>query len=101
MKNKFTRLLIVPMALTFMSGAASCGGSSDSITVWTFSTELKNIVSSYYTPDTGNKATVVVKSSVTQIQSELANAIHAGNGIPDVIALEAAVVADFTSMSST
>ena len=70
--------------------------SNKKITIWTFSDELQEIVDTYY----GRKANVIIKGSVSQIQSDLKNAQESGRGIPDIVALEAAVVADFTSKTA-
>lgn len=80
-------------AMSLLSGC----GKSDKVQVWTFSNELKEIVKNYYGED---KVNVVIKSNVTQVRDDLKNAIKSQKGIPDIVALEAAVVADFTSKSS-
>lgn len=78
------------MAATSLVG---CGKSKDTITIWTFSDELQEIADDYY----DGRANVIIKGSVSQIQTDLMNATKSGRGIPDIVALEAAVVADFTS----
>jgi hypothetical protein len=85
--------------LALSIGAASfLGGCGDNrVELWTFSNELKEIVKNYYGED---KVNVVIKPNVTQVRQDLANAIKNQKGIPDIVALEAAVVADFTSKSS-
>lgn len=90
--------LIPVLALTLGSATllSGCNSGGDKITIWTFSNELKQIVNKYY----GGNANVVIKSSVTEVQQNLVDAIDAGRNIPDVVALEAAVIADFTSKSS-
>lgn len=85
-------------ALTFLAafsigGMTGCRSSKNRITIWTFSDELQEIADTYYD---GN-ANVIIKGSVAQIQTDLMNAKKSGRGIPDIVALEAAVVADFTS----
>ena len=90
-------LLTTILSLGLLSSLTGCNKSSGGkVTVWTFSNELKEIVKNYYKKD----VTVVIKSSVTQVKDELANAQKSGKKIPDVVALEAAVVADFTSKDS-
>lgn len=90
-------LLTAILSVGLLSSLSGCGNSSGGkVTVWTFSNELKEIVKNYYKKD----VTVVIKSSVTQVKDELANAQKSGKKIPDVVALEAAVIADFTSKSS-
>ena len=94
-KSKFLLFLTLPLlSLTTLSG---CAGGSETITAWTFSSELKEIADNYYLKDTGKKVKVVIKSTVTQVQSDLDNALRSGKNIPDIVALEAAVIADFTS----
>ena len=86
------------LSLLSVTALASCGGGNgEKIVVWTFSNELKEIVKNYYGED---KATVQVKASVTQVKDDLSNAQKSGKKIPDVVALEAAVIADYTSKSS-
>ena len=92
---KLKNLLVVStlgvMAATSLVG---CGSKSKgTITIWTFSDELQEIADDYY----DGRANVIIKGSVSQIQTDLMNATKSGRGIPDVVALEAAVVADFTS----
>ena len=89
-------LTLAGLSLGAATMLAGCGGSSDKIEIWTFSNELKDIVKQYY----DGKANVSVKSSVTQVQQDLTNSIKSGKGIPDIVALEAAVIADFTSKSA-
>ena len=75
------------------SGGISKDASKPEITIWTFSDELQEIADNYYT----GYANVIIKGSVSQIQTDLMNARKSKRGIPDIVALEAAVVADFTS----
>ena len=91
-------LLTAVLSLGLLASLSGCkSGGGDSVTVWTFSNELKEIVKNYY----NNKGVKVqIKSSVTQVKDDLANAQKSGKSIPDIVALEAAVVADFTSKSS-
>lgn len=88
-------LTVLGLGIGSMTMLGGCS-SGDELEIWTFSDELMEICDTYYK----GKANVVIKSSVTQIQSDLINSIEAGKGIPDVIALEAAVVADFTAKTA-
>ena len=89
-------LTLLGLGLGMSTLLSGCFGGGDQIEVWTFSDELMEICDTYYQ----GKANVSIKTSVTQIQTDLVNAIRSGNGIPDVVALEAAVVADFTSKTA-
>ena len=89
---KLKTLFLLP-ALSLLSTSLMTGCSKKGLTIWTFSDELQDIVDNYY----HGKANVIIKGSVTQIQDDLANAQQSGRGVPDIIALEAAIVADFTS----
>ena len=82
-------------ALAILSNTAlvGCSSGNKGIIIWTFSDELQEIADNYYS----GKANVIIKGSVSQIQTDLMNAKKSGRGIPDIVALEAAVVADFTS----
>lgn len=100
--KKLTKLpLLLAVPLLAAGALTSCAtGGGDQIVAWTFSTELKEIADNYYTRETGKKVKVVIKSTVTQVQNDLDNALRSGKNIPDIIALEAAVIADFTSKNS-
>ena len=91
------------MILTLIPGILTgCGKSNDNdLVVWTFSTELKEIAEKYYSKETNKKVKVTIKSSVTAIKTDLRNAINRGKDLPDVVALEAAVIADFTNTTSS
>ena len=60
-------LLTLMCASTAMLAGCNQGNK---ITIWTFSDELQEIVDTYY----GRKANVIIKGSVSQIQSDLKNA---------------------------
>ncbi|MCR4562559.1 MAG: ABC transporter substrate-binding protein [Bacilli bacterium] len=96
MSHKHLKPLLGLTLLAGLLGAAGCTSSDAELVVWTFSTELKEIADNYYTKETGKKVKIVNKGNVTQIKTDLTNAIKRGKNIPDVIALEAAVVANFT-----
>lgn len=101
MKNSKKLLLLPALAMLSASTFSMAGcGSQDAIVVWTFSDELYRIAKEIYTPNTGNKVVVQLKSGVAQVQTQLANACKDGVGVPDVVALEAAVVADFATETS-
>lgn len=89
----------IGLSLLAITSLAGCNKKTETLTVWTFSNELKDIADQYYTKATGQKVKVSIKSSVTQIKTDLRNAVNRGKNIPDVVALEAAVIADFTSVS--
>ena len=91
--TKLTSLLALSIGAASLLGGCS---NEDKLTIWTFSNELKEIVKNYYE----DKANVVIKSSVVQVKQDLANVVKSGKGIPDVVALEAAVIADFTAKSA-
>lgn len=93
---KMKPLLLLASLPLLAAPVTSCSGSESSLTVWTFSNELKKISKDLF----GDSVKVAVKASVTQVKSDFDNAVSSGNGIPDVIALEAAVIADFTSKNS-
>ena len=95
---KFKKLITLEaLGLLSLTSLLGCNKNKDLITVWTFSNELKEIVKNYY----GGNANVVVKSSVSQVQQDLNNAIRSGKKIPDIVALEAAVIANFTSKTAS
>jgi len=95
---KLKKFLALPsLAVMSIAGLTGCGKQSDQLTIWTFSSELKEIVKNYY----GNNAKVVIKSSVAQVQTDLNNVIKSKKKIPDIVALEAAVIANFTSKESS
>ena len=90
---KITKLIgVLGLGVGTILTTSGCS-QSKGIEIWTFSDELMDIVDTYY----GGNASVIIKTSVTQIRSDLINAVESGRGVPDVIALEAAVVADFTT----
>ena len=91
------KTVFASMGLAVLSITALTGCSKKKLfTIWTFSDELQEIVETYY----DNKADVVIYDGVSMIQSNLVNAQKSGRGIPDIVALEAAVVADFTSKTA-
>lgn len=93
---RLKKFLLTPaLALLAAGSLTGCGGSGEFV-IWTFSPELKKIVQEYY----GGRADVVVKTSVVQVRNDLNNSIRSGKNIPDVVALEAAVIADFTSKTA-
>lgn len=96
MKHKhLTTILLTSLCAVGLTTACKTSKESE-LVVWTFSTELKEIADNYYTKETGKKVKVVNKGNVTQIKTDLTNAINRGKNIPDVVALEAALVANFT-----
>ena len=88
---------ILPIALMALSATAlsGCGDSGDKLTIWTFSDEMTNIVNKYY----DGKANVIEKNTVTQVTSDLATAQRSNKNIPDIVCLEAAVVAKYTDVT--
>lgn len=95
---RFKRLFALSsLALLSASALVGCKKDTDKITIWTFSNELREIVNKYY----AGKANVVVKASVTAVQTDLNNAIRSKKNIPDIVALEAAVIANYTDEPST
>ena len=93
-------LPLIALGIMSLSSLAGCKKSSNVVTIWTFSNELKQIAEKYYKKDTGGSVKVLIKSSVTQIKTDLRNAIKKGKNIPDIVALEAAVIADYTAVSA-
>ena len=75
-------LLTAVLSLGLLASLSGCkSGGGDSVTVWTFSNELKEIVKNYY----NNKGVKVqIKSSVTQVKDDLANAQKSGKSIPTI-----------------
>lgn len=97
MKN-LKKLFLVPGALCLLaSSLSSCGGSSNSITIWTFSNELSQIATNYFTKETGIQVKVVIKGSVAKVVADFNNALRSGVELPDIIAVEAAKIAAITN----
>ncbi len=95
MKKGFKSLLLFPLAAAAISSFTACSvDTSDSLVVWTFTNEISKLVRDYYTPATGKKVKVVIKDSVTTVVTELMDIWDEGIDVPDVIALESAVVKD-------
>ncbi|WP_298768738.1 extracellular solute-binding protein [uncultured Fibrobacter sp.] len=99
--KKSKLLLALALPILTIPALVGCGsGGGETLVAWTFSSELKEIAEDYYREATGKKVKVVIKSTVTQVQSDLDNALRSGKNIPDIVALEAAVIADFTSKTA-
>lgn len=91
---KYKRLLLIPAIVSLgASLLTGCGSSADyEFTVWTFSNEMSKMVRKYYA---GHNVNVVPKNSVTQVQTDFEAYLKAGKELPDVLCLEAAVVAEY------
>lgn len=92
-KSIFALSALAVLSSTAMMGCSSNNKKGNEIVIWAFSDELQEIADNYY----DGRANVIIKGSVSQIKTDLKNARQSKRGIPDIIALEAAVVADFTS----
>ena len=91
----FKKLFLLPIAAMSLGTITACHvDTSEKLIVWTFTNELKKLVQNYYVKDTGKKVQVVVKSDVQSVVTELMDVWDEGIDIPDVIALESAVVKD-------
>ena len=98
MKTK--KLTLLPLLALAVGSLASCnlfGKKKDKPVVWSFSDEMEEICEELY----GDDVEFDYKTSVKQVTDDLRNARRSGRGVPDIIALEAAVVADFTALAST
>lgn len=96
MKKHLKPLLGIALFAGAVASLTGCGSKGEDLLIWTFSPELKEIAEDYYAKETGKKVKVVNKGNVTQIKTDLTNAVNKGKNIPDIVALEAALVADFT-----
>ena len=85
---------LIPLLTLLATSLTGCGnnGNDDELLIWTFSDEMLKICQKYYT----GKVKVIEKTSVTQVTADLANVQRSGKGIPDIVCLEAAVVAKLT-----
>ena len=91
---KIQKLLITPlMALTLLTASGCNVDTGEKLTVWTFTNELNNI-GKQYKKKFGKNVNVKVWGDVNEVVSQFLNALDAGSGIPDVLALESAVVKD-------
>ena len=93
---RFKKLILAPALLAMGIGAlVGCGGSAPEaeFTIWTFSNEMSKLVRKYYS---GHNVNVVLKQQgVTQVQTDFEAYRKAGKTLPDILCLEAAVVADY------
>lgn len=93
---KLKRIISLASMPLLAASLAGCFGKSTTkegeLLIWTFSDEMSKICQKYYS---GN-VKVIEKTSVTQVTADLANVQRSGKGIPDVVCLEAAVVAKLT-----
>lgn len=94
--NKFMPISLLALALAGLTGCGSKGTKEGELLIWTFSDEMKEIVTDYYSKHYEGVVNVDVKSSVTQVTYDLSNAQRARKGIPDIVCLEAAVIAKYT-----
>lgn len=116
MKNKKTLILsMLPLVFAIASCGSSKGESSkgestsgqstsgqestssapskEKITIWTFTNELKKI-GNQYNEKFGANVNVVVWDKVDDVVGGLMDAYDSGDDIPDIVALESAVVKD-------
>ncbi len=90
MKRVFSLLV----AATLVFSLAACGGSDDTLVVWTFSDELKGMIEDHYlkdNPDLGYEIEVVVVPN-EDYQTTIDPVLATGKNAPDVFALEAGYI---------
>ena len=93
--KKLKNFMLIPlMAIPFAFSTTSCNvDTGESLTIWTFTNELKKIGKQYQNKF-GKKVNVVVLGEVKDVVSNLLDAYDEGVGVPDIVALESAVVKD-------
>jgi multiple sugar transport system substrate-binding protein len=90
------------VALLSLVSLGSCGSSAETITVWTFTNELKTMINDYYIPAKKPNTTInVVSIELNSMANRLVSALSTGKGLPDMVALEASVVLNFTENQSS
>lgn len=96
MKKNFIKVLSSCALLTSMMLASGCGGSSDSkdtLVVWTFTDELKEMIDDYYVKEKKPDFKIDVKVyELNNLNQKLRQAMNSGKNLPDLVALEAKVV---------
>lgn len=91
---KLKKLLLIPLLALTLGAAVGCSvDTSEKLTVWTFTSELSKI-GRQYENKFGKKVFVKTWGDVESVVSQLIDALDSGGDIPDVVALEAAVVRD-------
>ena len=86
-------LLILPAVLGMgVCAMTGCSKNKDSLLIWTFSTEMNKIVKKYYS---GHNVKVVNKGNVDAVRTDFEAYLEANKQVPDIICLEAAVVAEY------
>ena len=92
---RFKKLLLIPALLGLgLGGLTGCGNKQGpaEFTIWTFSSEMGKLVRKYYS---NHIVDVQNKQKVTAVQDDFEAYLKNGKTLPDVLCLEAAVVADY------
>ena len=93
MKLKKAIMLLPALAALGVTALTGCNKNKDvEFTIWTFSTEMSKIVKRYYS---SHNVKVVNKGNVDAVRTDFEAYLQANKQVPDIICLEAAVVAEY------